>query len=981
VKVFINPHPREYAEDGSGSGGIWRVINAQAKWLPEYGVDIVDSEEEADVVLVHGGSLVRTDKPYIAQGHGFYWSGDFEWSDRYWQWNGAVIEAARRAHKIIVPSEWVAQPIRRDMRKNPIVIPHGVDLDEFPRQEAHGGYVLWAKPRVDVVSDPKPMNELAHLMPDTQFVSTFGRPAANVQVTGALPYEEFQTVMKEACIWLATTRETGDIASREAMARGIPVVGWNWGGTAELVRHMETGYLAEPGDYESLAYGVRYCMEHREQIGDQAREWIRVNYQWKDLMSRYADVIRVAYEQDQYDTDITVMVPAYNYARFIPEALQSIKAQEIEARLQVVVVDDCSTDNTQEVLSHFDDIEVVRHEHNQGLPATLNTGLANARGKYVISLDADNIFPPGALQVLYDALESKPWLDVASGQIALYSEDGNHRRADDWPFGSVDVEGQLHHYNQLASSSMMRRRSIERLGGWRVRQYKNEDGEFWCRAMSAGLYFEQVTQDPVLVYRWHGENKSKTEGGEDDRDGPLSWNYHYPWKDDKRIVPFACTMPAPRGSWPVRSYERPHISVVIACGPGHEVFLPDALDSVAGQSFPLIECVVCNDTGHPLDVEAMGHPWVRVVNTKGRVGPAIARNTAIAAAKAPLIAVLDADDMFYPDWLKTAYRAYLEYPECLVYADCDHEYKYGDRRPYRAGNFTVEHAMIESAYHVTTLFPKQWWRAVGGYPVDQPHQMWEDWLFGVKLHLVGIGAAYCEGVKWGIYRLWTAGEDGSRNVIDNKDHGSDEFKTKYKDLQDWITRKEEEMACAGCRKNATGKVVVQGKSVPIPTGPDRVFVYEGTRGGQFQANSRVVPGRKYRIRQNEPFTVPAGDAELLFSRMKDYREIVPQAEEQGTTIPATPIQPPEVAVPNPQPEPVVAEPQDLAPPARKDDLDRLGLHFLITDALRAENIHTVDDVAFFARANGGQTLRDIKGIAESRFNKIVEAIEALEKAS
>jgi len=434
IKAFINPHPKEQVEDGQGGGGISRVITAQGRWLPEYGVEVVDSEEEADVVVIHAGSLVRTDKPIVAVNHGLYWTGDFEWGDHFWQYNGAVIEALRRAHRIVVPSEWVAQPIRRDMRKNPIVIPHGVEFDEFEPQKENGGFVLWAKPRADVVSDPRPMNELARLMPDISFLSTFGRPTENVRVTGVMPYQQFQEMMEGAAIWLATTRETGDIASREAMARGIPVVGFNWGGTAELVRHMETGFLAEPGDYKSLAYGVRYCLEHREHIGEQAREWIRANYQWKALMARYADVIRCAYEEDQYDTDITVMVPSYNYAKFLPEALDSIDAQTFEGSIQVIVVDDCSTDNTQEVLSphgRYPAVEVVRHEYNSGLPATLNTGLALARGKYVIPLDADNLLTPTALQVLYDALESKPWLDVASGGLSLYSEDGNHRRATD----------------------------------------------------------------------------------------------------------------------------------------------------------------------------------------------------------------------------------------------------------------------------------------------------------------------------------------------------------------------------------------------------------------------------------------------------------------------------------------------------------------------------------------------------------------------
>jgi glycosyltransferase involved in cell wall biosynthesis len=990
LKVYINPHPSEYQEDGRGSGGIWRVINAQARWLPVYGIEVVDSEPEADVVIIHGGTLLRTDKPIVTTNHGLYWSGDFEWGDNYWQFNGAVIEALRRAHKVVVPAEWVAQPIRRDMRIDPLVIPHGVDLEDFAPQESHAGYVLWAKPRTDIVSDPKHLNELAMRMPEQEFISTYGRPAQNVRVVGAQPYAQFQEMMDHAAIWLATTRETGDIASREAMARGIPVVGFKWGATAELVRHLETGYLAEPGDYDALAYGVRYCLEHREHIGEAAREWIRAKYQWRALIARYADAVRTAYEGDQYDVDVTVIVPAYNYAQYLPEALESIQAQTFTGRVQTVVVDDESEDNTPEVLARYDWVENVRHEYNKGLSAALNTGLVHARGKYVIPLDADNLLTPNALQLLYDAMEAKPWLDVASGHIAIYSDDGNHRRADDWPFGSIDIEGQLHHYNQLPSSSLMRRRTVQRLGGWRRRQHKNEDGEFWCRAMSAGLYFEQVTPDPVLVYRWHGENKSKTEGGEDDPEGPLSWNYHYPWKDDRRIVPFGCTMPAPRSSWPVRSYEAPHISVCIACGPGHDVFLQDALDSVAGQSFPLIECVVANDTGKPLDVAAMGHPWVRVVDTKGSTGPAVARNTAIAAARAPLIAVLDADDMFYPHWLKVAYKAYLEHPESIIYADCDTERKLGERDRYKSGVFSVERIMgtgresnryPQAIYQSAILYPKQWWQAVGGYPTDQPHGMYEDWLFGVKMHLLGIGAAYCEDVAWGVYRHWTDSDVvGSKNAIDNADHGSPEHKRKFDEICAWIDRKEKEMACAGCRKNATGRVVVQGKQVVIPTGPDRVFEYVGTRGGQFSVNSRIQRGKKYRVRQGEPFTVPAGDAELLFTGLKDFQEVLPEPEDAGIPIPAAPIQPPEIAVPEPQPAPEVAPVEEEKIPARVDDLDRLDLHFLITRPLRENNIRTVKDVAYFARANGGETLLNIKGISEKRFQKILEALEAMEAA-
>jgi hypothetical protein len=57
MKLYISPHPNTYIEDGRGSGGIWRVIKAQEKHLLEYGVEIVDSPEEADVVNIHAQAI------------------------------------------------------------------------------------------------------------------------------------------------------------------------------------------------------------------------------------------------------------------------------------------------------------------------------------------------------------------------------------------------------------------------------------------------------------------------------------------------------------------------------------------------------------------------------------------------------------------------------------------------------------------------------------------------------------------------------------------------------------------------------------------------------------------------------------------------------------------------------------------------------------------------------------------------------------
>lgn len=909
MKVYISPQPSTYTEDGRGSGGIWRVINAQARWLPEHGVELVDNEADADIVNIHAGSLIDTAKPICTTNHGLYWTGDFDWERHFWQYNGAVIEALRRATVITVPSEWVAHPIKRDLRKIPRVIQHGINADEFEPQKGHDNYVLWAKPRVDVVCDPRPVNELARMASDIQFWTTFGRPTANVRVIGVSAYEKFKPILSNAMVWFATARETGDIGSREAMLQGIPVLGWRWGATAELVKHMETGYLATPGDYNDLREGLEYCLQHRQRLGRAARDDILERFQWQNIVSQYVDAYQAVLDRHIYPVEVSVVIPTYNYADYLDECLDSVKRQtllERDVKIEVIVVDDASADNTQEILAKhtWPGLRTIRHEVNSGLCVSLNTGHEAARGKYIVNVDADNLLTSDALELLYDALEEKPWIDVASGGLAMYAKDGNHRLATDWPFGRIDPMAQLTHINQLTSSSMMRSASVDRLGGYRIRQHKNEDGEFWCRAISAGLRFEQVAKTPTLIYRWHDENKSKTEGGEDDPEGPLSWNFYYPWRKRREIMPFASTVPTKRGSWAVRSYDNPHIAVVIPVGAGHEGYLVDALDSVAGQTFQGFECIVANDTGKPLDLVAMGHPWVKVIDTAGYQGPAIARNTAIAAAKAPLIVPLDADDMLYPNALRCMYEAWLQWPDSLVYADCEIEEKAGGRRKlYHSGPWSWEKIRTEAVYQDTILFARQWWFAVGGYPTDQPNNLWEDWLFGVKLHLGGIGATYVEE-PWGVYRHWTAGSGGrSKNDIDNADFGSPQFKKRYKKLLRWIGKKEQQMPCRGCgSRRRTRSASKRIQAMQAIEGDDVLVVYAGQRSGSWSVNSKILPRQKYRVRPGHPFTVPAGDGWI--AGLPGFQRVV--AEEQTIQMPNSPPQPAPMQLERQQEPPVVS---------------------------------------------------------------------------
>jgi glycosyltransferase involved in cell wall biosynthesis len=973
MNLFINPHPDTYSEDGAGSGGIWRVINAQAHWLPEYGIDIVDSEEDADVVCVHAGALVQTNKPIVVTQHGLYWTGDdINWPRQQWQWNIPVIEALREAHKIITPSEWVAQSIRRDMKKSPVVIPHGIEFDEFEPQP-HEGYVLWAKPRVDVVSDPRPVNELASRALNIRFVTTFGRPAQNVEVIGVRPYDEFQDILAGAMVWLATTRETGDIASREAMALGIPVLGWDWGATAELVVHGKTGYLAKPGDYDDLLTGLQFCIENRADLGINARGYVQARFQWKDAMRKYAAVIQDAYNEDQYDVEVSVVVPAFNYAQYLPECIDSIRKQDFDS-VEIIVVDDASTDNTQAVLSDYEGLNVIRHTINGGLVASLNTGHSAAAGRYIINLDADNVLANSAIRKLHEAMEAKPWVDVGTGLYSIYGQEIVNG-------GEVNEQAQLDHQNQIPSTCIIRSRSIRHLGGYRARQVKNEDAEFWCRAMSAGLRCEYLVGDPVFGYRWHGQNKSSTEGGEDEPDSPDSWNFYFPWRVFPDITPFACLTKPKQYAHKVRSYESPHIAVVIPVGPGHEPYLVDALDSVYAQTFREFECIVANDTGHPLDVAALGHPWVKVIDTGGRVGPARARNMAIGAAKAPLIVPLDADDQMFPDTLTMYYQTWTQYPDSIVYADCFTETGPGQRVHYHSGPFKLETIKKKAIYQNVILFAKQWWEAVGGYPTEQPHGMFEDWLFGAMLHLMGVGASYCKGHVWGTYRHWPAAEKGvSRNSIDNAGHGTKEFEERYYAVVGWLENWEQNM-CKGCNKKANTRLVVpfSHRSEPLPGGEQmQVICIQPGITGEISINSRVVRGKKYRYKTDKILTLDIGDEWM--AKHKHFQRYIADPVPAQAELPKTPPSPPKLPFPVEGKVPVVAKRAQPEPEAKAPSQDAdpsvfdLGLSESLAQKLDGGGFHTRSALSNDIRKTAGANIKKIKGIGPQALVAIRQAV-------
>ncbi len=95
---------------------------------------------------------------------------------------------------------------------------------------------------------------------------------------------------------------------------------------------------------------------------------------------------------------VSVIVPCYNAARFLPEALATIRAQRYEP-LEILVVDDGSTDNTPDVVSGFGSEVRYLRKPNGGPASARNLGLREARGEWIAFLDADDQWPEGKLEL------------------------------------------------------------------------------------------------------------------------------------------------------------------------------------------------------------------------------------------------------------------------------------------------------------------------------------------------------------------------------------------------------------------------------------------------------------------------------------------------------------------------------------------------------------------------------------------------------
>ena len=119
---------------------------------------------------------------------------------------------------------------------------------------------------------------------------------------------------------------------------------------------------------------------------------------------------------------VSVIIPCFNQGRFLPDAIKSVLAQTYRD-LEVLVMDDGSTDDTGEVASTYPMVRLLQ-QRNQGVATARNAALRESTGGYLVFLDADDRLLPYALDVGIDALAARPSCAFAAGHCRFIGPDG-----------------------------------------------------------------------------------------------------------------------------------------------------------------------------------------------------------------------------------------------------------------------------------------------------------------------------------------------------------------------------------------------------------------------------------------------------------------------------------------------------------------------------------------------------------------------------
>jgi glycosyltransferase involved in cell wall biosynthesis len=322
---------------------------------------------------------------------------------------------------------------------------------------------------------------------------------------------------------------------------------------------------------------------------------------------------------------ISIVMPTYNHNCYIEEALDSAHAQEVED-LEVVVVDDGSDTPVDAIVrAKVPNASLIRRA-NAGPSAARNAGIARARGTFIAFLDADDFWTPTALQRLLKGFRDAPGAGIVQGNLRRFVTPGDAPSIQGSWIGPA-YQG----FN--VGTLLVRREVLLEIGLFDETLRRSEDVDLFIRCSERRIA-RLVIPDIVLGYRKyeHSAGRSATyERG--------IWIEHLRRSMARRR---AAAPPAERGTPAAEP-----VSVILTVCNGMP-YLLDAVAAIRQQTLPPHEIVAVVGSSDDATLSYLQSATdIRVIEQSG-TGLAAARNSAVRAARCPLVAFCDHDDIWHP---------------------------------------------------------------------------------------------------------------------------------------------------------------------------------------------------------------------------------------------------------------------------------------------------------------------------------------------
>ncbi len=190
---------------------------------------------------------------------------------------------------------------------------------------------------------------------------------------------------------------------------------------------------------------------------------------------------------------VSVVIPTYNYAEFLPRAIESVLAQTV-APLEIVVADDGSTDNTGEVVRGYGDRVSYRRFPHRGIVALRNAILPELRGDWILNLDADDWLEPQFLERGLELLER----ETGAGKLAFVYADRVDFGAYDRYLPSPEFDpAHLRKKNHFPFNAFVRRDVALKYGFDHLFDEGWEDYDFWITLVKNGYAGQRLPAPPV----------------------------------------------------------------------------------------------------------------------------------------------------------------------------------------------------------------------------------------------------------------------------------------------------------------------------------------------------------------------------------------------------------------------------------------------------------------------------------------------------